>query len=138
MNVFQHAYYMINVHLLLLVHTGTYTMSLRIPCAVLALILSIVPSGTAVPLNSFYSYGSAAGDSGLYPYYYYYYWNYYNYCFHCPVITLPTPFQFFGANYSTIQVSQFCVLSPPHAYSNEYTLAPIEVMLSVYTCKIIS
>ena len=114
-------------------------MSLWVPCAVLALILSIVPSGTAVPLNSFYSYGLAAGDSGSYPYYNHwnYFFNSYYYCYNCPVITLPNPFPFFGANYSTIQVSQLCVLSPPHAYSNEYTLAPIEIMFSVHTCKII-
>ena len=62
---------------------------------VLTLLLS-VPSGTAVPLSSFYSYGSAAGDSVLPP----------TDDGSSPAITLPAPFLFFGANYYTIYVSR--------------------------------
>ena len=61
---------------------------------VLTLLLS-VPSGTAVPLNSFYLYGLAVDDSVLPP----------NDDESSPAITLPAPFLFFGANYYTIYVS---------------------------------
>ena len=66
--------------------------------AVLLLLLS-VSSGIAVPLSSFYSYGSAAGDSVLPP----------NDDGSSPAITLPAPFRFYGANYSTIFVSLSCM-----------------------------
>ena len=69
---------------------------------VLTLLLS-VPSGTAVPLSSFYSYGLAAGDSVLPR----------SDDGSSPAITLPTPFLFFGANYYTIYVSHFFFHSVP-------------------------
>ena len=60
------------------------------------LLLSSLPYGTAVPLSSFYSYGSAAGDTALSP----------TNDGSSPPITLPTPFNFFGTKDSTIYVSQ--------------------------------
>ena len=60
------------------------------------LLLSSLPYGTAVPLSSFYSYGSAAGDIALPP----------TDDGSSPAITLPTPFNFFGTKYATIYVSQ--------------------------------
>ena len=66
--------------------------------AVLMLLLS-VPSGTAVPLSSFYSYGSAAGDSVLPP----------TNDVSSLAITLPAPIWFYGANHTTIFVSLSCM-----------------------------
>ena len=57
--------------------------------------LLMLPSGTAVPLSAFYSYGSAAGDSVLPR----------SYDGSSPNITLPTPFPFFTISYTTIYVS---------------------------------
>ena len=59
------------------------------------LLVMCTPFGTAIPLSSFYSYGSAAGDSRL------------------PTsddgssgaISLPSPFLFFGAAYTSLYVS---------------------------------
>ena len=59
------------------------------------LLLRCLPYGTAVPLSSFYSYGSAAGDTALPP----------NDDDSSPAITLPTPFMFFGTKYDTVYVS---------------------------------
>ena len=65
--------------------------------AVLTLLLSsMMPYGTAVPLSSFYSYGSAAGDTSLPP----------NDDNSSSPITLPTPFNFYGTFYSTVFVSR--------------------------------
>ena len=55
----------------------------------------MLPSGTAVPVSSFYSYGSAAGDSVLPP----------TDDGSSPAITLPAPFLFFTTYYTTIYVS---------------------------------
>ena len=64
--------------------------------AVLTLLLSsMMPFGTAVPLSSLYSYGSAAGDIALPP-------NDDNSSF---PITLPTSFNFYGTFHSTVYVS---------------------------------
>ena len=64
--------------------------------AVLTLLLSsMMPYGTAVPLSSFYSYGSAAGDIALPP----------TDDDSSPTITLPIPFNFYGTKYSTVFVS---------------------------------
>lgn len=63
---------------------------------ILLLLLRSLPYGTTVPLSSFYSYGSAAGDIALPP----------NDDDSSPAITLPTPFMFFGTKYGTIYVSQ--------------------------------
>lgn len=64
----------------------------------IALILLLrIPSGTAIPLSSFYSYGYVVGDAQL-PY---------TDDGSSSAITLPTPFQFFGNYYSTIYVSSF-------------------------------
>ena len=59
------------------------------------MLLLSIPSGIAIPLSSFYSYGSAAGDTLLPP----------NDDLASSDIVLPTPFLFFGANYSTVFVS---------------------------------
>ena len=59
------------------------------------MLLLNIPSGIAIPLSSFYSYGSAAGDMLLPP----------NDDSASSAIVLPTPFLFFGANYSTVFVS---------------------------------
>ena len=59
------------------------------------MLLLSIPSGIAIPLSSFYSYGSAAGDTLLPP----------NDDSASSAIVLPTPFLFFGANYSTVFVS---------------------------------
>ena len=59
------------------------------------MLLLSIPSGIAIPLSSFYSSGSAAGDTLLPP----------NDDGSSPSITLPAPFLFFGANYSTVFVS---------------------------------
>ena len=61
----------------------------------LLLLLLRLPSGTTVPLSSFYSYGSAAGDTLLPP----------NDDGSSPNITLPALFMFYGTYYSTIFVS---------------------------------
>eukprot|EP00731_Ephydatia_muelleri_P016403 Em0009g827a len=61
----------------------------------LLLLLLRLPSGTTVPLSSFYSYGSAAGDTLLPP----------NDDGSSPSIPLPAPFLFFGTYYSTIFVN---------------------------------
>ncbi|KAL5508939.1 hypothetical protein EMCRGX_G004208 [Ephydatia muelleri] len=53
------------------------------------------PSGTTIPLSSFYSYGYAATDT-LLPQ---------TDDGSSPAITLPTPFLFYGINYSTIYVN---------------------------------
>ena len=64
--------------------------------AVLTLLLSsMMPYGTAVPLSSFYSYGSAAGDTSLPP----------NDDNSSSPITMTTPFNFYGTIYSTVFVS---------------------------------
>ena len=64
--------------------------------AVLTLLLSsMMPYGTAVPLSSFYSYGSAAGDIRLPP----------NDDGSSPSITLPALFNLYGTDYSTVYVS---------------------------------
>ena len=67
----------------------------------LLLLLLRLPSGTTVPLSSFYSYGSAAGDTLLPP----------NDDGSSPSITLPAPFLFYGINDSTIFVSWFSTLT---------------------------
>ena len=59
------------------------------------ILLLSIPSGIAIPLSSFYSYGSAAGDTLLPP----------SDDSASSAIVLPTPFLFFGANYSTVFVS---------------------------------
>eukprot|EP00731_Ephydatia_muelleri_P034219 Em0051g11a len=59
------------------------------------MLLLSIPSGIAIPLSSFYSYGSAAGDTLLPP----------NDDLASSDIVLPTPFLFFGANYSTVFVN---------------------------------
>ena len=64
---------------------------------VLTLLLSSMPSGAAVPLSSFYSYGSAAGDSALPP----------TDDGSSPPITLPSPFRLYGTNNSIVYVSWF-------------------------------
>ena len=69
-------------------------LTLLVGAAVLMLLLC-VPSGIAVPLSSFYSYGSAVGDSVLPP----------TDDGSSPAITLPAPFRFYGTNYTTIFVS---------------------------------
>ena len=59
------------------------------------LLVIFTPLGAAIPLSSFYSYGSAAGDSSL------------------PTtddgssnaISLPSPFLFFGTAYTSLYVS---------------------------------
>ena len=51
------------------------------------------------PLSSFHSYGLAAGDSELPP----------TDDGSSPAITLPAPFRFYGASYTTIYVSQFII-----------------------------
>ena len=55
----------------------------------------MLPSGTAVLVSSFYSYGSAAGDSVLPP----------TDDGSSPAITLPAPFLFFTTYYTTVYVS---------------------------------
>ena len=62
--------------------------------AVLTLLLSGMPSGTAVPLSSFYSYGKAAGDTALPPTDDF-----------SPPLTLPSPFRLFGTSNSIVYVS---------------------------------
>ena len=74
---------------------------LKVVFTVVALLLSI-PSGRAIPLSSFYSYGFAANDTLLPP----------NNDDSSPSITLPAPFLFFGTNYSTVSVS----LIPVHLW----------------------
>ena len=69
-------------------------LNILVEIAILMLLLS-VPSGTAVPLSSFYSYGSAAGDSVLPP----------TDDGSSLAITLPAPFRFFNTSYTTIYVS---------------------------------
>ena len=62
------------------------------------LLVMCTPLGTAIPLSSFYSYGSAAGDNRL------------------PttddgsstVVSLPSSFLFFGTSYTTLYVSLLC------------------------------
>lgn len=66
-----------------------------VTAAVLTLLLSSMPSGIAVPLSSFYSYGLPAGDEKLFQ----------NDDETSPVYILPTPFNFFGTSYSTLYVS---------------------------------
>ena len=56
-----------------------------------------IPSGTTIPLSSFYSYGSAANDT-LLPH---------SDDGSSPNISLPAPFLFFGTYYSTIYVSWY-------------------------------
>ena len=58
------------------------------------LLLLCTPFGAAIPLSSFYSYGSAAGDTLLSP-------NDDS----SSTIQLPSPFLFFGTPYSSIFVS---------------------------------
>lgn len=67
---------------------------------VLRLLLSMT-SGRAVPLSSFYSYGSAVNDTLLPP----------NDDESSPAIILPAPLPFFGTYHNTAYVSQlnFCV-----------------------------
>ena len=65
------------------------TMLTALVTAVLTLLLSsMMPYGTAVPLSSFYSYGSAAGDTALPP----------NDDGSSPSITMPAPFNFLEPN----------------------------------------
>ena len=61
------------------------------------LLVLYVPFGTAIPLNSFYPYGSAAGDS-LVPH---------GLDVSSEAVQLPTPFPFFGKSYTNIIVSLF-------------------------------
>ena len=63
------------------------------------MLLLTIPSGTTIPLSSFYSYGSAAGDTLLPP----------SDDGSSPNISLPAPFLFFGTYYSTIFVSLYFV-----------------------------
>eukprot|EP00731_Ephydatia_muelleri_P016460 Em0009g884a len=74
----------------------------------LLLLLLRLPSGTTVPLSSFYSYGSAAGDTLLPP----------NDDGSSPSITLPAPFLFYGINDSTIFVNNNGDLSFGQAWSS--------------------
>ena len=75
---------------------SSITMLTALVTAVLTLLLSsMMPYGTAVPLSSFYSYGSAAGDTSLPP----------NDDDSSPSITLPTSFNFYGTFHSTVYVS---------------------------------
>ena len=73
---------------------GTNMMTILLEVVVLTLLLSI-PAGMAVPLSSFYSFGSGANDTLLPP----------NDDGSSPNISLPAPFLFFGTYYSTIFVS---------------------------------
>ena len=73
------------------------------------LLVMCTPFGTAIPLSSFYSYGSAAGDSKL------------------PTtddgssgaISLPSPFLFFGASCTSLYVS-FKVAEGKFAYTHVF------------------
>eukprot|EP00731_Ephydatia_muelleri_P016533 Em0009g957a len=86
----------------------------------IALILLLrIPSGTAIPLSSFYSYGYVVGDAQL-PY---------TDDGSSSAITLPTPFQFFGNYYSTIYVNNNGDLSFGQAFGNA---APTAFPISTY------
>ncbi|KAL5464049.1 hypothetical protein EMCRGX_G033006 [Ephydatia muelleri] len=84
-------YYMITSSISIQVYTTKLTMK-----ELIALMLLLrFPSGTTIPLSSFYSYGYAANDT-LLPQ---------TDDGSSPAITLPTPFLFYGINYSTIYVN---------------------------------
>ena len=59
------------------------------------LLMLCTPFGTAIPLSSFYPYGSAAGDYLLPP----------NDDGSSSAISLPTPYLYFGTSYTSIYVS---------------------------------
>eukprot|EP00731_Ephydatia_muelleri_P016532 Em0009g956a len=84
----------------------------------LMLLLSI-PSGSTIPLSSFYSYGSTAGDT-LLPR---------TNDGSSPSIALPSPFLFFGTNYSTIYVNNNGDLSFGLAW---LTWSPTAFPISIY------
>ena len=70
------------------------------------LLLLSIPAGIAVPLSSFYSYGSEANDTRLSP----------TDDGSSSAISLPASFQFFGSYYSTIYVSHYIIyasIQPP-------------------------
>ena len=84
-------HYMITSSISIQVHRTKLTMK-----ELIALMLLLrFPSGTTIPLSSFHSYGYAANDT-LLPQ---------TDDGSSPAITLPTPFLFYGINYSTIYVS---------------------------------
>ena len=80
-------------------------MTILMAVAMLTVLLSI-PAGIAVPLSSFYSYGSEANDTRLSP----------TDDGSSSAISLPASFQFFGSYYSTIYVSHYIIytsIQPP-------------------------
>ena len=70
------------------------------------LLLIFAPLGTAVPLSSFYAYGTAVGDSVVDR----------NDDSFSPPISLLSSFPFFGKSYGTLFVSPHCVFASLQHY----------------------
>ena len=78
--------------------------------ALLGLLLILcTPFGTAIPLSSFYPFGSSAGDTGLGPID----------DGSSAAISLPTSVSFYGTSYTSIFVSSFSACMNGNYYSYE-------------------